>query len=114
MNKTILFLLLICLPLCGMQAQISWPDGKKAAIVLTYDDGLKSQRDIVMPQLEAKNFRGTFFLYGQVVKDSDVPEWREASKRGHEWAITASSIPALPGRSKRPPLLFAARSNVIR
>lgn len=44
-----------------LQAQISWPAGKKAAVILTYDDGLRSQRDIVMPQLEAKGFRGTFF-----------------------------------------------------
>lgn len=81
----------------GMQAQISWPNGKKAAIVLTYDDGLKSQRDIVMPQLEAKNFRGTFFLYGQVVKDSDVPEWREASRRGHELGNHSLYHPCLAG-----------------
>ena len=70
-----LFLFLSCFT--AMQAQISWPDGKKAAIVLTYDDGLKSQRDIVMPQLEAKNFRGTFFLYGHCLL-STSPSPRDA------------------------------------
>lgn len=84
MNKTIIILLLASLSLGGLRAQIAWPDGKKAAVVLTYDDGLKSQLDIVIPQLEAKNFRGTFFLYAEVVKDCDVPDWREAGKRGHE------------------------------
>lgn len=97
MNKTVLILLLVCLSVCAAQAQISWPDGKKAAIVLTYDDGLKSQRDIVMPQLEAKGFRGTFFLYGQVVKDSDVPEWREAARRGHELGNHSLFHPCLAG-----------------
>lgn len=68
----------------GTYARIHWPEGKKAAVILTYDDGLKSQLQIVIPQLEAHNFRGTFFLYGQVVKEEDIPEWRKASQRGHE------------------------------
>ena len=53
MNKTIIILLLGCLSLGGLRAQIAWPDGKKAAVVLTYDDGLRSQLDNVIPQLEA-------------------------------------------------------------
>ena len=81
----------------GAQAQISWPHGKRAAIVLTYDDGLKSQRQYVMPQLEAKNFRGTFFLYGQVVSQTDIPEWREAAKRGHELGNHSLFHPCLAG-----------------
>lgn len=97
MEKTILILLLVSLLQSGLWAQIPWPDGKKAAIVLTYDDGLKSHRDIVMPQLEAKGFRGTFFLYGQVVKDTDVPEWREAAKRGHELGNHSLFHPCLAG-----------------
>lgn len=80
-----------------LQAQISWPDGKKAAIILTYDDGLRSQRDIVMPQLEAKGFRGTFFLYGLVVEEQDVPEWRAAAERGHELGNHSMYHPCLAG-----------------
>lgn len=97
MDKMILILLLVSLLQSGLWAQIPWPDGKKAAIVLTYDDGLKSHRDIVMPQLEAKGFRGTFFLYGQVVRDTEVPEWREAAKRGHELGNHSLFHPCLAG-----------------
>lgn len=81
-----------------LQAQISWPAGKKAAVILTYDDGLRSQRDIVMPQLEAKGFRGTFFLYGAAVEEKDIPEWREASRRGHELGNHSIYHPCLSGK----------------
>lgn len=82
--KNIFLFLLFLLITQGIYAQIHWPAGKKAAVILTYDDGLKSHLRIVMPQLESHNFRGTFFLYGQVVKEEDIPEWRAASQRGHE------------------------------
>ena len=39
--------MLCYLPLWTM-AQIQWPAGKKAAIMLTYDDGLQSQLDNVV------------------------------------------------------------------
>lgn len=97
MKRTCFCLICLLLPLCLMQAQISWPNGKKAAIVLTYDDGLESQRRIAIPQLEAKNLRGTFFLYGQVVKETDVPQWRAVAQRGHELGNHSLFHPCLAG-----------------
>ena len=41
--------------------QFSWPDGAKAAVCLTYDDGIDSQLAIAIPDLEQVNLRGTFF-----------------------------------------------------
>lgn len=67
-------------------AQILWPNGKKAAVVLTYDDGISSDWNVVMPQLEKRGFRGTFFLYGIIIKPQEIPIWRNAAKRGHELA----------------------------
>lgn len=61
----------------------NWPDGKKAAIVLTYDDGLDSHLDIAIPQLDAFNFKGTFFLYGFLSENSFV-DWKKSSESGHE------------------------------
>ena len=71
-NISIIFLL-FSLIVHDTHARIHWPEGKKAAVILTYDDGLKSQLQIVIPQLEKHNFRGTFFLYGQVIKEEDIP-----------------------------------------
>ncbi len=43
---------------------LKWPKGKQAALVLTYDDGLKSHLDVAIPQLNAARIKGTFFLNG--------------------------------------------------
>jgi peptidoglycan/xylan/chitin deacetylase (PgdA/CDA1 family) len=68
----------------GVPEKMKWPDHKKSAIVLTYDDGLPSHRHIVVPQLDEKGFKGTFFLYGQTVTREEIPEWRQISRAGHE------------------------------
>jgi peptidoglycan/xylan/chitin deacetylase (PgdA/CDA1 family) len=65
-------------------ADFHWPrEHQMAAIVLTYDDALKSQLEFVVPQLEAAKMRGTFFLDGDITPD-DMLRWREVGARGHE------------------------------
>ncbi|WP_249138309.1 polysaccharide deacetylase family protein [Phenylobacterium montanum] len=61
-----------------------WPNGAKAAVVLTYDDALESQLDHAVPALDAAGFKATFFLAG--VKLADVERWRAAAAEGHELA----------------------------
>jgi peptidoglycan/xylan/chitin deacetylase (PgdA/CDA1 family) len=70
---------------CGVQAhaQIVWPKGKTSALALTYDDALRSQLDIAIPQLDAAKFKGTFFLDGDITPD-DMLRWRKAQQAGHE------------------------------
>ncbi|WP_454761263.1 polysaccharide deacetylase family protein [Caulobacter segnis] len=60
-----------------------WPGGRKAAIVLTYDDALVSHLDVAAPQLEAAGLRGTFFLNGTFAA-SEIPRWRKLAQAGHE------------------------------
>ena len=83
MKKLLTFILFFCLPLWTM-AQIQWPAGKKAAIMLTYDDGLQSQLQNVVPALNEHNFKGTFFLMGYYLDAKDLSQWREVSQQGHE------------------------------
>ena len=59
-----------------------WPEGKKAAVVLTYDDALDSQLDHAVPVLDAVGFKATFFLTG--LKPAAVERWRAAAAEGHE------------------------------
>lgn len=61
---------------------IHWPAGKKAAIVLTYDDAMTSQLDNAIPQLDKAGFKGTFFL--NMKAPQDLLRWRAASRNGHE------------------------------
>jgi peptidoglycan-N-acetylglucosamine deacetylase len=81
-----MFMWLPLLAACALpaQAQIQWPDGKTAAIALTYDDALHSQLRFVVPQLAEAGFKGTFFLEGANVSPADMRRWREVQRAGHE------------------------------
>lgn len=67
----------------AMAGSFDWPGGRKAAIVLTYDDALVSHLDVAAPQLEAAGLRGTFFLNGTFAA-KDIPRWRKLAQAGHE------------------------------
>jgi len=71
-----------CSPVQAAGSDGGWPDGARAAIVLTYDDALTSQLDHAIPALDEAGFKGTFFLAN--VKLADVPRWRKAAANGHE------------------------------
>jgi len=61
----------------------AWPGGAKAAVSLTYDDGLNSQLDNVIPALNRFNFKATFFLVEENMRPR-VTEWRAVGENGHE------------------------------
>jgi peptidoglycan/xylan/chitin deacetylase (PgdA/CDA1 family) len=75
-------ILMIAFANCA-NAQIEWPPGKTAALVLTYDDALRSQLDIALPQLDAVKLKGTFFLDGDITP-AEMLRWRKAQRTGHE------------------------------
>jgi len=75
------FLLVVLVP--SAHAQFQWPDGRTAALVLTYDDALHSQLDIAIPQLDAAGLKGTFFLDGDITS-ADMLRWRKVQRTGHE------------------------------
>lgn len=62
-----------------------WPDNKKIAVCLTYDDGLDCHLDVAVPALNSYHFRGTFYCTGyssSLFKRMD--EWRKIARDGHE------------------------------
>lgn len=62
-----------------------WPNGERAAVCLTYDDGIDGHVDIVAPDLEVENFRGTFYVPGSSESLARrMEEWRALARRGHE------------------------------
>lgn len=64
--------------------EFKWPDGKKAAIAFTYDDGMKTHLSSAMPDLEAANFRGTFYITGKDMTPEKIIGLRKAAEKGHE------------------------------
>lgn len=84
MKKLIPVLLLLNLAAYA-QDKIKWPNHKKAAIVLTYDDALLSQLNTAVPQLDSAHLTATFFLTGEMDSQT-IPKWRALSRRGYELA----------------------------
>ena len=80
-----------------------WPGGVKAAVVLTYDDGMDTHLDHAVPDLAAAGLRGTFFLPGHSESLAKrLPEWRALAARGHELANHAIFHPCLRKPASRP------------
>ena len=78
-------LVLLVIAMLSTQAVAgSWPGGKRAAVVLTYDDTLVSQLDIAIPALDAAGLKGTFFLIGSKITPEQIARWRSAAAEGHE------------------------------
>lgn len=66
-------------------APFTWPGGARAAVSLGYDDGLASQLDHVVPALNRRGLRASFYV---PINSPTVPgrqdEWRAAAAAGHE------------------------------
>ena len=41
----------------GQSSSVKWPGGAQAAVVLSYDDSLRSQLDVAVPQLDRAGFK---------------------------------------------------------
>jgi peptidoglycan/xylan/chitin deacetylase (PgdA/CDA1 family) len=62
-----------------------WPGGARAAVSLTYDDGLDSQLDNVVPALNKRGLKATFFLTQENMEER-LEDWQAVSRQGHEIA----------------------------
>lgn len=60
-------------------------NGHKAAVSLTFDDGLDVQLNYAIPELDRRGIKATFFLIaGQVLQSSRLKDWHTVLAAGHE------------------------------
>jgi peptidoglycan-N-acetylglucosamine deacetylase len=62
---------------------IKWPEGKKVAVSLTFDDGRLSQVDKGITLLDQYNVKATFYLMPSSLKER-LEGWKKAAASGHE------------------------------
>lgn len=76
--------------------------GKKAAVVLTYDDGLDVHLTNTVPVLDSFGLKGTFYIadYGNKLQHQ-IHGWRIAALKGHELANHTIWHPCEGGRPGR-------------
>jgi peptidoglycan-N-acetylglucosamine deacetylase len=66
------------------QNNLPW-QGKKCAVVLTYDDAIDQQLDNAVPVLDSLNLKATFYITAfSSSMQSRMNEWRRLADRGHE------------------------------
>ena len=92
--------LVIAATFLASPAAASWPNGAKAAVVLTYDDAAPSQLDHAVPVLDKAGLKGSFFLSN--VRIEDVERWRKVGASGHELANHTLFHPCLSGTFDMP------------
>ncbi len=97
-NVSIFFIIFVAGISSVSGQKLNWPEGKKAAIVLTYDDGLDSHLKNAIPQLNAYNIKGTFFLYGYL-SENRFADWKKTSEIGHELGNHSLFHPCKPNGS---------------
>jgi hypothetical protein len=64
-------------------AKFRWPQGKKAALSLTFDDARPSQIDTGLPILDKYRVKATFYISPENLVNR-LAGWRQAVKNGHE------------------------------
>ncbi|WP_419788509.1 polysaccharide deacetylase family protein [Mucilaginibacter sp. SP1R1] len=79
--------------------------------MLSYDDALNSQLNIAIPQLDSANFKGTFFVCGNMNQDN-IEKWRAVSKKGNELANHTLYHPCLSTDGKGEPANNSANYTV--
>jgi peptidoglycan/xylan/chitin deacetylase (PgdA/CDA1 family) len=62
---------------------IKWPEGKRVALSLSFDDGRLSQVDKGMTLLDQYNVKATFYLMPSSLKER-LEGWKKAAASGHE------------------------------
>lgn len=81
-----------------------WPDNARAAVSLTYDDGLPDNLDRAIPDLNIRNLYGTFYLTtGKRRVQRRNKDWRRAFEHGHEIGNHTVRHPCRADAYSKPP-----------
>lgn len=88
MIKKLLFICWVLLSGFDSYSQDKYPwNGKKCAVILTYDDALNVHLDNAIPLLDSLNLKATFYLSGNFPGCRErLHDWRTAAGHGHELA----------------------------
>jgi peptidoglycan/xylan/chitin deacetylase (PgdA/CDA1 family) len=102
MKKTLIaFLIFASASLVSFaQSNKVW-NGKKCAVVLTYDDGLNIDLKNVIPALDSVGLKGTFYIADFGNFNTQIPGWKKAAAEGHELANHTIWHPCEGGRAGR-------------
>lgn len=73
-------------------SRFRWPEGKRVAVSLSFDDARLSQVDVGMPLLDKYGVKGTFYVSPRAMEQR-LEGWRKAAASGHEIGNHTTSHP---------------------
>jgi peptidoglycan/xylan/chitin deacetylase (PgdA/CDA1 family) len=76
--------LLLGVETSAQQKGLNWPNGKKAAVCMSYDDAILSHLEQAIPDLNRAGMNGTFYIQGTNLVPESIEAWRVAAAEGHE------------------------------
>ncbi|WP_308365669.1 MULTISPECIES: polysaccharide deacetylase family protein [unclassified Microbulbifer] len=71
-------------PYTGPEVTVLPWNGLQSAVSLTFDDGLDSQLDYAIPELDAKDIDATFFITETAITGNRKDYWKNLPFNGHE------------------------------
>jgi peptidoglycan-N-acetylglucosamine deacetylase len=71
-----------------------WPNGRRAAVSLSFDDARPSAVEVGVPILDRHGFKGTFYVIPRNMT-RHVKEWRAAAAHGHEFGNHTLNHPCM-------------------
>lgn len=79
-------------PVFSQQPSFPWPEGKKMALSLSFDDARASNPELGIPILNKHGIKATFFVLPSGVRNN-LSGWKAAVENGHEMANHSSIHP---------------------
>ena len=100
MKIKISIVLILLSSFCSAQQKLQW-QGKKAAVVLTYDDAIDQQLDNAAPVLNSLGLKATFYVTAfSNSMQKRLNEWKNLDKIGHELGNHTLFHPCVGGKGR--------------
>jgi len=99
--KKIFLYFLIFLSLPGFSQSTSPWNGKKCAVVITYDDAIDEHLDNAIPVLDSLRLKATFYVtaFSQSMQ-SRLNDWKKLATKGHELGNHTLYHPCIGGKGR--------------
>lgn len=99
--KYITVFIAFLLTMTGYSQVIKPWNGKKCAVVLTYDDAIDQHLDNAIPVLDSLKLKATFYVtaFSQSMQKS-MNEWRKLATKGHELGNHTLYHPCIGGKGR--------------
>lgn len=100
MKNTFLFFLLVATLATHAQHVKPW-QGKKCAVVITYDDAINQHLDNAIPVLDSLGLKATFYVTAfSTSMQTRLNDWRKIAAKGHDLGNHTLYHPCLGGKGR--------------